>query len=217
MLIKDYPQETRFSQSFITRWIRQKKLSEKRGLVLIHNKTTEWIGEIAKKYSFNEKQIEDLSRIIRDFGFLDIQEINIPLLLEKNFSFLSPEQRNFLLDFIIKLFQISLPPLEEFLPEENSPSQKAIEEQNIKKVSLYEKEHSLLEGISLFSKLGQQLVTSGDITIRGSQEPVRPSVKNWLRSTNKKWDQLLMKLLNEVIFFFITKMCSVFLPVIGKK
>ncbi len=176
MLIKDYPQETRLSQSFITRWIRQKKLPEKRGVVLIHNKTTEWIGEIAEKYSFNENQIENLSRIIRDFGFLDIQELDIPLLLEKNFSFLSPEQRNFLLDFIIKLFQISLPPLEELLPEENSPSQEYVEG----KKSPYEKEYPLLEGMALFSKLGQQLVTSENIMIRGSQTPVRPSVKNWI-------------------------------------
>ncbi|QQS61772.1 MAG: hypothetical protein IPN70_02545 [Candidatus Moraniibacteriota bacterium] len=177
-MLLDNEKNQGFSKTFIDHWMRQKKLPEKRGLVLVHSKTTEWIAEISKKYNFSENQTTSLSRIIRDFGLNDIKENEIPLLIQKSFSAFSEEQKKFLENFIVKLFQIELP--EDTLYQEEIPKEESKENSLPKESIPQSPKLTLLEALIKYPRIGQQLITSQNIVMRGAQEPVRPSIKNWI-------------------------------------
>lgn len=183
MLVRDNASEDIFSEASCLRWKKKRALPEKRGEVLIHNKTIEWIAQTSQKFNLNEEQTSNLSRIVRDFGLNDISESQIPLEVEKKFSSLSPEGKKFLTDFVIHLFQINLPPREPYV-DENESSEIALSETSNVPSSSSETNHAIempiLNALVSYPRISQQLITSQNLEMRGTKDLVRPSVKNWI-------------------------------------
>lgn len=165
MLVSDtYPQEdTR--DTILARWALFDALEQKYKDILIDPQTPDRIFLFAKKYSLSKEQSALISLLIRYYALQSLSETSLKNTLITNF----PSQSREIYFFITTFFQYT--PSKKEIPHEVPAVSKSSSPTVYKNFS---------QALSIYPRIGQQLVTSGDITIRGSQEPVRPSVKNWI-------------------------------------
>jgi|GEM_PF-5751360 len=177
MLASRSPQSL-FSEDSISNWIKQKKLPKEKGMVLVHPKIIQDIYFFSQKNNFSPTQTTEISLAIRDIGLGNLSEQDLDIHLRKIFPSLILKDLFLIKDFILHLFQEELPSLEDFSPLEMKASSPEVSSE--KKDSVITKSLSLIPALSRFPRLGQQKITSLDITLHGNFEPARPSVKNWI-------------------------------------
>ncbi|NCU41396.1 MAG: hypothetical protein EOM19_01565 [Candidatus Moranbacteria bacterium] len=165
MLVSDtYPQEdTR--DTILARWALFDALEQKYKDILIDPQTPDRIFLFAKKYSLSKEQSALISLLIRYYALQSLSETSLKNTLITNF----PSQSREIYFFITTFFQYT--PSKKEIPHEVPTVSKSSSPTVYKNFS---------QALSIYPRIGQQLVTSEDIVIRGSQEPVRPSVKNWI-------------------------------------
>lgn len=165
MLVSDtYPQEDA-RDTILARWSTFDTLEQGYKDILIDPYTPDRIFLFAQKYSLSKEQSALISLLIRYYAMRSLSETSLKNAILKKF----PSQLEEIYSFITTFFQ-------------KPPSQKEsrLEVSEISKPSSAIVYKNFSQALSIYPRISQQLVTSGDITIRGSQEPVRPSVKNWI-------------------------------------
>jgi hypothetical protein len=180
-----------FSQTSLSRWEKQKELPHSRAKVLVHKYTIQSIYEFSQKLNLSEVQIRNMTRMIRDFGLYEINRETLYQLVQKHFS-LPQEQKTQIFQFIQDVFTKPLPspPQEssgktssEEISSQNKPTNPSSEKRGYSIAPPENPNHRelpLLEALSRFPKLSGQNITPGDLTMKGSTQPVKPTIKNWI-------------------------------------
>lgn len=150
-----------------------KKNSQKIGNLTV----AEWLERYLDKYAFRERQLDTFFEFSKnDVEVKKLQPddriILMRILRIYDYLFVIPI---FNLDQIqvVNMLKISLQTEADF--EKNNTQ---VEMTLPQKVIL--KECTLLEAMGIYKNLGEQLISSQKITLKGFPEPVRPSIKNWI-------------------------------------
>ena len=183
-----------FSQTSFSRWDKYQQIEKKRQNALTHKQTLEDIHHFSQKINLSDTQIRNLTRMIRDFGLYEINRETLYQLIQKHFS-LSQEQKNQIFQFIQDVFTKPLPSdsskessVDEAPNPEHTPptDTQTVSPSQGKGYSIIppedpnHREFPLLDALSRFPKLSGLPITPEDITMRGSTQPVKPTIKNWI-------------------------------------
>lgn len=116
-----------------------------------------------KERELSDDHIEIISAIIREFILLERDKTWLRSVLEKNFE---PSIASVIQDFITGNILTIKPEVPQQTKEEKP-----------KTLQL-----PLLDAMGTYPRIGEQVVTSDRITVRGESGPVRGTVRNWLRA-----------------------------------
>ncbi|MFA6047417.1 MAG: hypothetical protein WCV59_01755 [Parcubacteria group bacterium] len=126
---------------------------------LVSQETSNKIQEIGKTYNLQLLQLADISRAIRSYYFGEIHLEDFPSILYK--------EMGVDLNTAKEISQIVI--------------QKIINDDSLEKAYQAQlTKISLPDALAKYPTVADQFVTSESIKIRGGQEPVRPTIKNWV-------------------------------------
>jgi hypothetical protein len=153
-------------EEVLARWSRFDLLKEEDKHVLLSSNVQVAIRKIAIKFSLPPSSIEEISRIIREIYFNNISKNNLSHeLMKKNPTLTVSDAQE-----ISKILEEDI-----FLLKLHSK-----EELEMEKVKLSCVQIRLSEALLKYPKLAEQGITTDQIKLRYSPEPVRPSIKNWI-------------------------------------
>ena len=154
-------------EEFVFKWKKIRALEPSKKAILVSKQTVEVLIELARKYKLSDKEISEISRIVRDIFFNNINNQNfIANNIDSKIHVGLPISLSIAKEIIEKILDAKIPEEVDLIGE------KTIENKTI--------EISLLYALKQYSQLGEQLVTSFPLKLRIFPSPVRPSIKNWI-------------------------------------
>jgi len=173
MLASD-PQKNELSRKEkLALWEKFDALPDEKKNVLLHEDTPDKIYQVCRKFNLSQEQGSLLSLTIRDVAFENMNPSQISQEIHTHLPLLDENSKRQLVQFTVELFTSS--PEKEDITKNTpqSPKKGAVAPPNLKTLPL-------IQALSKFPKLGNQLITSEELTMRGNSQPVRASVKNWI-------------------------------------
>ncbi len=152
-------------------WTIFKTASPEIKMFLLSDELPSALLEMQEKNKLNELEIEAVSVAIRLFKLGQIDEIDIPVLLNEVFQ---NQEKTTTAFFYLKQYifplKVTVPKEEEEVAEEKTP----IRQGTLRKLQI-------LEALSQYPNLGNQNITESRIRIKSQPEPVRGSLYNWIK------------------------------------
>lgn len=151
--------EKRSKEEIIKIWDKFDLLSENAKEKVSSKNTAEKIKSLSQSFELHDDQITIISRAIRSYYFGELALEDFPSVLSK--------EMEIDLNTAKEISQIVI--------------QKIINDDSTEKAYQARMEHiSLLEALKKYPEIEDQAITQDSIKTRNYQDPVRPSVKNWL-------------------------------------
>lgn len=152
-------------------WTIFKTVSPEIKMFLLSDELPNALLEMREKNKLNELEIEAVSVAIRLFKLGQIDEIDIPVLLNEVFR---NQEKTTTIFFYLKQYIFPLKVTASKEEEDETENKAPIREGTLRKLQI-------LEALSVYPNLGNQSITESRIRIKSQPEPVRGSLYNWIK------------------------------------